>query len=64
MKLPLKFLVLIHDNFPQTVDESEADGAYRDALESMSLSLLQSGVSDDIILEAIQTASDAYGNNK
>lgn len=42
---------------------SNADRAYRDALESMSLAMEQAGIHIDIIMECIVTACDAYGNN-
>lgn len=63
MELPLSIIQAANDRFPQYVGEPVEDRAYRDALESMSLALLHSGVDEHIILDAIHTAADAYTNS-
>jgi len=47
-------------NYPNRVTK---DDTYRDALESMTLALLASGVESKIVLDAAETAIEAYANN-
>lgn len=56
-------LKLMERNFPPDNEYTEADNAYRDALESVSLALQGKGMSIPDILDVLTTAIDAYANN-
>lgn len=60
--LPETFTKVLDTNLP--AKGPAVDRAYRDALESMSLSLLNLGVKANVIEAAVLTALDAYSNNK
>lgn len=59
-----KILECLDDAFGSNQAEySNAERAYRDALESMSLAMENAGIAFVTIMECIVTACDAYGNN-
>ena len=47
-------------NYPNRITK---DDTYRDALESMTLALLAQGVHTANVLDAAETAIEAYANN-
>jgi hypothetical protein len=62
-QLPCKEVELYNGVQAADIIDEIRDNTFRDALESMSLALWSDGVSEDTIVNAVQTALDAYGNN-